>query len=91
LARGGLKRVAPPDGAFYLWVEIAERGEPATRFCRRLLEETGIALTPGVDFDPLRGEAWVRLAFAGAEAAVAEAADRLAAWLTAAAGRLSPA
>ena len=91
LARGGLKRVAPPDGAFYLWVEIAERGEPATRFCRRLLEETGIALTPGVDFDPLRGEDWVRLAFAGAEAAVAEAADRLAAWLTAAAGRLSPA
>ena len=91
LARGGLKRVAPPDGAFYLWVDIAERGEPATRFCRRLLEETGIALTPGVDFDPLRGEAWVRLAFAGAEAAVAEAADRLAAWLTAAAGRLSPA
>jgi aspartate/methionine/tyrosine aminotransferase len=91
LARGGLKRVAPPDGAFYLWVEIAERGEPATRFCRRLLEETGIALTPGVDFDPLRGEVWVRLAFAGAEAAVAEAADRLAAWLTAAAGRLSPA
>lgn len=91
LARGGLERVAPPDGAFYLWVDIAGRGEPATRFCRRLLEETGIALTPGVDFDPLRGEDWVRLAFAGPEAAVAEAADRLAAWLTAAPGRLSPA
>jgi aspartate/methionine/tyrosine aminotransferase len=91
LAAGGLERVAPPDGAFYLWVDIAARGEPATAFCRRLLDETGIALTPGVDFDPLRGEGWVRLAFAGAEAAVAEAADRLATWLGAGGSRLSPA
>ncbi|BCX18129.1 MAG: aminotransferase [Geminicoccaceae bacterium] len=91
LAAGGLERVAPPDGAFYLWVDIAARGEPATTFCRRLLDETGIALTPGVDFDPLRGEGWVRLAFAGAEAAVAEAADRLAIWLRAGGSRLSPA
>lgn len=89
LARGGLERVAPPDGAFYLWVDIRERGEPATAFCRRLLDETGIALTPGVDFDPERGEGWVRLAFAGEEAAVAKAADRLAAWLRAPVGRLA--
>lgn len=81
LARGGLDRVAPPDGAFYLWVDVRDRGEPATRLCRRLLEETGVAITPGTDFDRERGEGWVRLSFAGAEAEVGAAADRLAAWL----------
>ena len=81
LARGGLDRVAPPDGAFYLWVDVRGRGEPATRLCRRILEETGVALTPGTDFDRERGEGWVRLSFAGAEAEVGEAAERLAAWL----------
>jgi aspartate/methionine/tyrosine aminotransferase len=81
LAGGGLDRVAPPDGAFYLWVDVRDRGEPATALCRRLLEETGVALTPGTDFDRARGEDWVRLSFAGAEAEVAVAAERLAAWL----------
>lgn len=81
LGRGGLDRVAPPDGAFYLWVELPDRLRPASAFCRRLLEETGVALTPGIDFDPERGEGWVRLSFAGAEAEVARAAERLGAWL----------
>lgn len=81
LRAGGLARIAPPDGAFYLWVDIRDRGEPATAFCRRLLEETGIALTPGIDFDPERGEGWVRISFAGPEEEVARAAERLAAWL----------
>ncbi|MCX7631388.1 MAG: aminotransferase class I/II-fold pyridoxal phosphate-dependent enzyme, partial [Geminicoccaceae bacterium] len=67
LRAGDLARIAPPDGAFYLWVDIRDRGEPATAFCRRLLEETGIALTPGIDFDPERGEDWVRISFAGPE------------------------
>ncbi len=89
LARGGLDRVAPPDGAFYLWVDIGTRGEPSGTFCRRLLDEAGIAATPGVDFDPQRGERWVRFAFAGREDEVARAAERLADWLSAPAPRLS--
>lgn len=81
LGRGRLDRVAPPDGAFYLWVELPDRLRPASAFCRRLLEETGVALTPGIDFDPEHGQGWVRLSFAGAEAEVARAAERLGAWL----------
>lgn len=90
LAAGGLDRVAPPEGAFYLWVDVTTRGEPATAFCKRLLAETGIALTPGIDFDPERGEDWVRVSFAGPETTVARAAERLADWLGRALSRSSP-
>ena len=51
------------------------------QLCRKLLDETGVALTPGVDFDPERGHRFVRLSFAGPEAEVAAAAARLTGWL----------
>jgi aspartate/methionine/tyrosine aminotransferase len=84
LPAAGFTRMAPADGAFYLYIDYIDIGEFATdsvRFCRRLLDETGVALTPGVDFDPDRGHRYVRLSFAGPEAEVARAADRLTGWL----------
>ena len=81
LRAAGLTRMAPADGAFYLYVDISSVAADSLRFCRRLLDETGVALTPGVDFDPERGHRYVRLSFAGPEAEVRTAADRLAAWL----------
>ena len=50
-------------------------------FCRRMLAETGVATTPGRDFDPIHGDGWVRLSFAGSTEDIAEAARRLAEWL----------
>jgi aspartate/methionine/tyrosine aminotransferase len=82
LKAAGLARFAPADGAFYLYVDISELSRDSEEFCRRLLAETGVAITPGLDFDPIRGGGWVRLSFAGPTEDIAEAARRLVVWLT---------
>lgn len=85
LAGLGLDRVAPARGAFYVWVDVGpvldRVGGDSRSLCRRWLDEAGVAVTPGVDFDPVRGDRWVRCSVAGSTAEVALAADRLAAWL----------
>ncbi len=81
LSAAGLGRFAPAEGAFYLYADISALSRDSVDFCRRLLAETGVAITPGLDFDPLHGGGWVRLSFAGASGEVAEAARRLAEWL----------
>jgi aspartate/methionine/tyrosine aminotransferase len=81
LGAAGLTRVAPAEGAFYLYVDISSLTRDSEGFCRRLLAETGIAVTPGLDFDPIDGGGWVRLSFAGSTDDVAEAARRLEDWL----------
>jgi aspartate/methionine/tyrosine aminotransferase len=77
----GLTRFAPAEGAFYLYVDISGLTRDSVDLCRRLLAETGVATTPGLDFDPLRGGGWMRLSFAGSTGEIAEAARRLADWL----------
>jgi aspartate/methionine/tyrosine aminotransferase len=77
----GLGRFAPAEGAFYLYVDVSQVTGDSVGFCRRLLAETGVALTPGLDFDPIHGGGWVRLSFAGTSEDVAKAACRLAEWL----------
>lgn len=77
----GLDRFVPPDGAFYLWVDVSALTDDSVAWCRRLLDDTGVALTPGVDFDPERGHRFVRISFAGAPDDVAEALRRLGAWI----------
>jgi aspartate/methionine/tyrosine aminotransferase len=81
LSAAGLTRFAPAEGAFYLYVDISGLSRDSEVFCRRLLIETGVAVTPGLDFDPVDGEGWVRFSFAGSTEDVAEAARRLADWL----------
>jgi aspartate/methionine/tyrosine aminotransferase len=77
----GLTRFAPAEGAFYLYVDISSLTRDSEDFCRRLLAETGVAVTPGLDFDPTGGGGWVRFSFAGSTDDVAEAARRLKDWL----------
>jgi len=77
----GLTRFAPAEGAFYLYVDISSLTRDSEGFCRRLLAETGVAVTPGLDFDPTGGGGWVRFSFAGSADDVAEAARRLRDWL----------
>lgn len=77
----GLGEIAPPDGAFYLYADIGRFGIEARSFCARLLAETGVAITPGNDFDTARGGSYVRLSFAGAAETIDKAAERMADWL----------
>jgi aspartate/methionine/tyrosine aminotransferase len=81
LRRAGLTRFAPAEGAFYLYVDVSALTPDSQEFCRRMLAETGVATTPGRDFDPIHGDCWVRLSFAGSTDDIAEAARRLAEWL----------
>jgi aspartate/methionine/tyrosine aminotransferase len=81
LSAAGLTRFAPAQGAFYLYVEVSSLTGDSEDFCRRLLAETGVAATPGLDFDPINGGGWVRLSFAGSTEDVAEAARRMGDWL----------
>jgi aspartate/methionine/tyrosine aminotransferase len=81
LSTAGLSRFAPAEGAFYLYVDISNLTRDSEGFCRRLLAETGVAVTPGLDFDPIHGGSWVRFSFAGSTEDVAEAGRRLTEWL----------
>jgi aspartate/methionine/tyrosine aminotransferase len=80
LPKAGFDRLAPPDGAFYIYADVAHLTNDSVEFCRRILAETGVALTPGVDFDPARGSGTLRISFAGSTATIAEAARRLRVW-----------
>ncbi|MCW2759202.1 MAG: hypothetical protein JWO46_2948 [Nocardioidaceae bacterium] len=77
----GIDRLAPADGAFYVYADIAHLTDDAHGWCRRLLAETGVAVASGIDFDTARGHEFVRMSFAGTEATVVEALDRLGTWL----------
>ncbi len=80
LPKAGFEEFAPADGAFYLYADVRHLTNDSVAFCRRILEETGVAVTPGVDFDPARGSGTLRFSFAGATADMAEAARRLRRW-----------
>ena len=73
----GLGSFAPPDGAFYAWCDISHLTDDSLGWCQRVLAATGVALTPGVDFDTARGHQMMRLSFAGGTAEIDEALDRL--------------
>ncbi len=81
LPRAGLSRLAPADGAFYLYADVSHLTDDSRAFARRMLEETGVAATPGIDFDPARGAQFLRFSYAGSTEAMAEAAKRLRQWL----------
>jgi aspartate/methionine/tyrosine aminotransferase len=81
LGAAGLTRFTPAEGAFYLYLDISRLTLDSEEFCLQLLAETGVAVTPGLDFDPVKGGAWVRFSFAGSTESVAEAARRLRDWL----------
>lgn len=80
LPKAGFDRLAPADGAFYLYADVAHLTNDSEDFCRRMLAETGVATTPGIDFDPQRGRRYLRFSFAAAEAEIAAAVERLKTW-----------
>lgn len=78
----GITRLAPADGAFYVYADVSDYTRDSLRFCETLLAETGLAIAPGIDFDTHRGSSFVRLSFAGPAADVDEAVVRLGRWLS---------
>ncbi len=82
---------APADGAFYLWVDSSGLGIPSPELSRRLLEDIGVALTPGIDFDPIRGDDYLRISYSESPSDVAEAIGRLDGWLTGYRSKRAPA
>ena len=81
LPRVGLDRFLPADGAFYLYADISRFSTDSFAFATRMLEEAGVAATPGVDFDPQRGRNFLRLSYAGGAADMREAVERIGNWL----------
>ncbi len=80
LPRAGFKKLAPADGAFYLYADVSDLTDDSEGMAKRLLEEAGVAVTPGTDFDPARGHQFIRFSYSGTPASMAEAARRLRAW-----------
>jgi aspartate/methionine/tyrosine aminotransferase len=76
----GLDRIAPPDGAFYIWADVGELTNDSLGFCRQLLLDTGVATAPGIDFDPVDGHRFIRLSFAVSTPEVEDAIQRLKPW-----------
>ena len=82
----GLARIAPPDGAFYVYADVGHLTDDSMAFCIRLLQETGVATAPGIDFDPVDGHRFVRFSFAVSTPLVEEAIARLIPWFQAQGG-----
>ncbi len=80
LPKAGFEELSHADGAFYLYADVSHMTNDSEEFCRRCLNDTGVAITPGVDFDPERGNRYVRFSFAGPFDHMAEAARRLIDW-----------
>jgi aspartate/methionine/tyrosine aminotransferase len=81
LPKAGFDRLAPADGAFYIYADVRRLTNDAVSFCAEMLHDTGVAATPGNDFDPVDGHSYVRFSFAGSTQEMGEAAKRLQAWL----------
>ncbi len=73
----GLRSIAPPDGAFYIYADIGHLTDDSIGFCEALLRETGVATAPGVDFDPVNGHRFIRFSFAVSTALVEDALVRI--------------
>jgi len=86
LPTAGLDRLAPVDGAFYVYAAVDHLTDDSQRLCADWLEQLGLATTPGIDFDPTRGHQYVRFSFAGATADMEEAVSRLVGWCEGAPG-----
>ena len=79
----GLKEIAPPDGAFYIYADVGHLSDDSLAFCQKLLRETGVATAPGIDFDPVEGGRHIRFSFAVSTDRVEDAIARMIPWFAA--------
>lgn len=77
----GFRIASPMDGAFYAYVDVSRFTNDSMAFARKMLAEINVAATPGLDFDPAEGHRAMRISYAGSNAEIEEAVERMAAWL----------
>ena len=77
LPKAGLKTFSPPDGAFYIYVDISEFSNDSLKFCKDVLNQVGVAITPGLDFDQKRGNSTIRFSYARSTEDILEGARRI--------------
>ena len=77
----GFRVASPMDGAFYAYVDVSRFTNDSMAFARKMLAEINVAATPGLDFDPIEGHRAMRISYAGSNAEIEEAVERMAAWL----------
>ncbi|MDH5188105.1 MAG: aminotransferase class I/II-fold pyridoxal phosphate-dependent enzyme [Rhodospirillaceae bacterium] len=80
LPKAGFTELSHAEGAFYIYADISAMTDDSAAFCKKILNETGVAITPGVDFDPERGRRYARFSFAGSTEDMEKAAGRLKKW-----------
>lgn len=78
LPKAGFSNIAPPDGAFYVYADVSDLTDDSRAFAAEILEKAGVAVTPGLDFDPVRGHGTLRFSYARATADIEEGLSRLA-------------
>ena len=83
LRAAGLGAFAPPDGAFYIYVDVSAYTDDARAFAAEILDQAGVAVTPGLDFDAARGHHWLRFSYARGTADISEGLDRIARFMQA--------
>jgi aspartate/methionine/tyrosine aminotransferase len=81
LPKAGLDKFLPVDGAFYLYADVSRFSNDSLDFAKRMLNEAGVAATPGIDFDPVNGHSFLRFCYARSAAEMHEAVDRIGGWL----------
>ena len=81
LPKAGLDKILPVDGAFYLYADVSRFCTDSYEFATRMLAETHIAATPGIDFDPINGRSFIRFCYAGSPAEMHEVVERIGRWL----------
>ncbi len=77
LPRAGITRIAPPDGAFYIYADVSDLTSDSRALAREILDQAGVAVTPGLDFDKGRGAGTLRFSYARSTADIAEGLERL--------------
>ncbi|WP_146589890.1 pyridoxal phosphate-dependent aminotransferase [Puniceibacterium confluentis] len=83
LPKAGFDRIAPPDGAFYVYADVSHLTDDSRAFAAEILDQAGVAVTPGLDFDPLRGGGTLRFSYARSTADIIEGLERLTAFMAA--------
>ena len=83
LPKAGFTRIAPPDGAFYVYADVSDLTDDSRAFAADILDRAGVAVTPGLDFDPVRGHQTLRFSYARSTEDIAEGLRRLAAFMAA--------
>ncbi|MBY6134692.1 aminotransferase class I/II-fold pyridoxal phosphate-dependent enzyme [Nocardioides marinus] len=77
LPKAGFTNIAPPDGAFYVYADVSDLTSDSRSFAAEILEKAGVAVTPGLDFDPVRGATTLRFSYARSTADIEEGLARL--------------